>query len=146
MTLLETLSKDRIAAFKAGEKAKATLLATVIAEAKTDARKVENRDPTDAEMQTKIRKFIKNADDALAAMPKDAPQRDGLETEKDILGAYLPAMLDEAATRAAVEAIVADLDDASPKAMGRIMAELKARHGNTVDMKLASALTKQALG
>ena len=55
-------------------------------------------------------------------------------------------MVSDEALRASVEEIVAGLPERSPKAMGQVMAQLKARHGEAVDMKAASALVKAALG
>ena len=44
-----------------------------------------------------------------------------------------------------IEAIKADLGASGMKDMGRVMAELKARHGPRLDMSKASALVKAAL-
>ena len=47
--------------------------------------------------------------------------------------------------KAAIKAIKADIGAAGMKDMGRVMAELKARHGNVLDMSKASGLVKAAL-
>lgn len=138
MSLLQELSKTRITFFKAGEKDKASLLATLISEAKTDALKVEKRDPTDDEMLAKIRKFIKNNDEALKVVEGDAA--DKLKAENDLLGQWLPQMMDADAVKALVAQIVADNPGAN---MGQIMGQLKGRPD--VDMKIASGLVKDAL-
>jgi uncharacterized protein YqeY len=64
---------------------------------------------------------------------------------KAILEGYLPTLLDEDATRAAVAAVVAGLPERSPRQMGKVMAELKARHGSAIDLKRANAMVKSAL-
>jgi uncharacterized protein YqeY len=71
MSLLAQLTEERLAAFKSRDKVKATLLATVIAEAKTEVRKKANRDPSDDELTAKIRKFIKNNEEALNAVAEE---------------------------------------------------------------------------
>ena len=58
---------------------------------------------------------------------------------------FLPRQMDEAATSAAIEAIKAELGASSVKDMGKVMAELKARHGTELDMSKASGLVKAAL-
>ena len=58
---------------------------------------------------------------------------------------FLPARMDEAATTAAIEAIKAELGATGMKDMGRVMAELKARHASELDMSKASGLVKAAL-
>ena len=54
-------------------------------------------------------------------------------------------MLSEEETRAAIEDIKASIGAESVKDMGRVMAELKARHGAVLDMSRASALVKESL-
>ena len=58
---------------------------------------------------------------------------------------FLPQTMDAAATTAAIEAIKAELGATSVKDMGKVMAELKARHGSQLDMSTASGLVKAAL-
>ena len=47
--------------------------------------------------------------------------------------------------RAAIEAIKTDLGASGMKDMGRVIAELKTRHGSQLDMGKASGLVKAAL-
>ena len=54
--------------------------------------------------------------------------------------------MSEAETTAAIEAIKAELGAAGMKDMGRVMAELKARHGSRLDMSKASGLVKDSAG
>jgi uncharacterized protein YqeY len=54
-------------------------------------------------------------------------------------------MMDETATKAAIEAVKGDVGAESIKDMGRVMGELKKRHGAELDMGLASGLVKAAL-
>jgi hypothetical protein len=53
--------------------------------------------------------------------------------------------MDEAETAAAIAVIKADIGAQGMKDMGRLMAELKARHATTLDMSKASSLVKAAL-
>ena len=62
-----------------------------------------------------------------------------------IIEEFLPAQLDEADLAAAVDAAVSASGAAGIKDMGRVMAELRARHGAALDMARAGALVKSRL-
>ncbi|MES2067803.1 MAG: GatB/YqeY domain-containing protein, partial [Pseudomonadota bacterium] len=70
---------------------------------------------------------------------------DAEAAEVAVIETFLPTQMDEAATAAAIEAIKAELGATGMKDMGRVMAELKARHATTLDMSKASAAVKAAL-
>ena len=61
-----------------------------------------------------------------------------------VIERFLPQQMSETETRAAIEAIKAELDATGIKDMGRVIAELKARHGAQLDMGKASGLVKAA--
>jgi hypothetical protein len=67
------------------------------------------------------------------------------KSELAVIEGFLPAQMSEEETNAAIEAIKAELSANSVKDMGRVMAELKARHAASLDMSKASALVKAAL-
>jgi uncharacterized protein YqeY len=62
-----------------------------------------------------------------------------------VIESFLPAQMDEAAARAAIGSIVAELGASSVKDMGRVMAAVKERHAGEIDMARASGLVKAAL-
>jgi uncharacterized protein YqeY len=66
------------------------------------------------------------------------------EAQLAVLERYLPAQMDEAGLRAAIEEIAAGLGDAP--AMGAIMKELSAKHGGAFDGKTASRLAAEIAG
>lgn len=63
-----------------------------------------------------------------------------------VIEEFLPAQMSDEDAKAAIEAIKAELGASTIKDMGRVMAELKARHGTSLDMSKASALVKGSLG
>ncbi len=67
------------------------------------------------------------------------------QAEVSVIEEFLPSQMDEAETNAAIDAIVAETGAASPKDMGRVMAVLKERHGQQLDMSKASGLVKARL-
>ncbi|RVQ69214.1 GatB/YqeY domain-containing protein [Croceicoccus ponticola] len=67
------------------------------------------------------------------------------EGELAVIEEFLPAQMSEAETTAAIEAIKAEVGATGVKDMGKVMAELKARHGSQLDMSKASGLVKASL-
>ncbi|PCD02981.1 aspartyl-tRNA amidotransferase [Sphingomonas spermidinifaciens] len=65
--------------------------------------------------------------------------------EVAVIERFLPRQMDAAETAAAIETIKVELGASGMKDMGRVMAELKARHGAVIDMSKASAAVKAAL-
>ncbi|MBS0479955.1 MAG: GatB/YqeY domain-containing protein, partial [Proteobacteria bacterium] len=70
---------------------------------------------------------------------------DAEAAEVAVIERFLPAQMSEAETAAAIDAIKAELGATAMKDMGRVMAELKARHASSLDMSKASGLVKAAL-
>jgi uncharacterized protein YqeY len=74
------------------------------------------------------------------------PELAAAETaELAVIEGFLPRMMDADAAMAAIAALVAELGAASPKDMGRVMAEVKARFAGQMDMGKAGGLVKAAL-
>ncbi|WP_144094752.1 GatB/YqeY domain-containing protein [Croceicoccus sediminis] len=67
------------------------------------------------------------------------------EAEMKVIEEFLPQQMSEEDTKAAIEAIKTELGATGMKDMGRVMAELKARHGAQLDMSKASGLVKASL-
>jgi uncharacterized protein YqeY len=67
------------------------------------------------------------------------------EAEIAVIEGFLPQQMDDATLQAAVEAAVADTGAASIKDMGKVMAELRAKHAATMDMAKAGPLVKAKL-
>lgn len=139
-----------IAAMKAGEKDRTAALRQISAKIKD--RDIEERTsgkaiPDDElvvsvlqkmakQRRKSIEMYISGGREELAAVER---------AELAVIEEFLPQMMDEAATNAAIEAIKAETGASTMKDMGTVMAELKARHGAVLDGKLASTLVKAAL-
>lgn len=138
--LIDRIKADRLEAMKARDGLRKNLLSTLAAAAAKDT-----KTPDDATVLKTVRSFLKSVDETIALLDGKnldaAPQR----AEKAILEGYLPRALGEAELAASVAAAVAALPERSPKAMGRVMAALKAEHGDALDARAASALVKAAL-
>ncbi len=67
------------------------------------------------------------------------------EAEIAVIEAFLPQQMDEAAMAQAVQAAVAATGATTIKDMGKVMAELRARHAAALDMARAGPMVKAAL-
>jgi uncharacterized protein YqeY len=67
------------------------------------------------------------------------------EAEIAVIERFLPAQLDEAEAKAAIQAIIAETGASSMKDMGRVMALVKDRHASEIEPARASALVRAAL-
>ena len=139
-----------ITAMKAGEKDRTAALRQISAKIKD--RDIEERTsgkniPDDELVVSVLQKMAKQRRESIEMY--DAGGRTELaaveRAELAVIEEFLPQMMDEAATLAAIEAIKAETGASSIKDMGAVMAELKARHGAVLDGKLASGLVKAAL-
>lgn len=67
------------------------------------------------------------------------------EAEIKIIETFMPAQMSEDDTKAAINAIIAELNITSIKDMGKVMNELKTRYAGQIDMGRAGGLVKGAL-
>ena len=67
------------------------------------------------------------------------------EAEIKVIERFLPAQMDEAEAKAAIQAIIAETGASSMKDMGRVMALVKERHASSIEPARASALVRAAL-
>jgi len=95
-----------------------------------------------------LQKMGKQRRESIAMFEQGGRQElaDQERAELAVIEEFLPAQMGEDETRAAIETIKAELGASTVKDMGRVMAELKARHGTQLDMSRASGLVKAALG
>jgi uncharacterized protein YqeY len=149
-TLRDDIKAATITAMKAGEKERTAALRLIGAKIKD--RDIEMRtsakEVADDELVTEVlQKMAKQRRESIQ-MYEDGGRQELADAEKAelaVIEEFLPAMMDEAATKAAIEQVKADVGAESIKDMGRVMGELKKRHGAELDMGLASGLVKASL-
>ena len=139
-----------ISAMKAGEKDRTAALRQISAKIKD--RDIEERTsgkaiPDDELVVSVLQKMAKQRRESIEMYVSGGREELAAveRAELAVIEEFLPRMMDEAETIAAIDAIKADIGAASIKDMGAVMAELKARHGAVLDGKLASGLVKAAL-
>lgn len=148
--LRDTIKTETVTAMKAGDKGRTAALRLIGAKIKD--RDIELRtgkapDNDDDLVVDVLRKMAKQRRESIALYEQGGRQElaDQEKAELAVIEEFLPQTMDQAATVAAIEAIKAEIGASSVKDMGRVMAELKARHGSQLDMSIASGLVKAAL-
>lgn len=148
--LREKIQSETVTAMKAKDKDRTAALRLIGAKIKDRDIELRTADkkPDDEELVTDVlMKMAKQRRESIA-MYEDGGRQELAEKEQAelaVIEEFLPKQLGEAETAAAIAAIKNDLAADGMKDMGRVMAELKARHGAELDMSLASRLVKEAL-
>lgn len=146
----DELKAALIAAMKGGDKAGTQTIRMVQSAVKN--RDIELRTgtaPTDDDLLVTevLQKMIKQRreSEALYRQGGRPELADAEQAEIAIIERFMPAQMSEDEARAAVAAVIAELGASSMKDMGRVMAEVKARHASSIEPARASGLVKAAL-
>ena len=149
--LRDEIKSAQIAAMKAGDKPRLNAVRLILAKLKD--RDIELRTaaqvPDDDTLVVEVlQKMGKQRRESITLYEQGGRQElaDAEKAELAVIGGFMPAQMSEAETSAAIEAIKAELGASSVKDMGRVIAQLKSRHGSQLDMSKASGLVKAALG
>ncbi|MBN9507177.1 MAG: GatB/YqeY domain-containing protein [Altererythrobacter sp.] len=148
--LRDDLKQAQIAAMKAGEKERLAAVRLILARIKD--RDIEQRTASkpmedDALVIDTLQKMAKQRRESIEMYEKGGREElAAIERgELAVIEEFLPRQMDQAQTKAAIESIKAELGASGMKDMGRVMAELKARHGTVLDMGRASGWVKESL-
>ena len=148
--LRDSIKAAQISAMKAGDKPRLAAVRLILAKLKDrdiELRTASQLPEDDTLVVEVLQKMGKQRRESITMFEAGGRQElaDGEKAELAVIESFMPAQMSEPETRAAIELIKTDLATASIKDMGKVMAELKARHGQTLDMSRASALVKAAL-
>lgn len=148
--LRETIQAETVTAMKAKDKDRTAALRLIGAKIKDrdiELRTAANK-PEDDELVTDVLlKMAKQRRESIEMYEAGGRQElaDKEKVELAVIEEFLPKQMSEDETRAAIAAIKAEIGAEGMKDMGRLMGELKGRHGATLDMSKASGLVKEAL-
>ncbi|HKZ96094.1 MAG TPA: GatB/YqeY domain-containing protein [Hyphomicrobiaceae bacterium] len=150
------INEDVKLAMKSGDKARLSTLRLVNAAIKDrdlaagvdEKGRPTGRDKiTDQEIQSLLQKMVKQRRESFEIYDK-AGRRDLADQEAAeiaVIEGYLPKQMGEAETKAAIEALVAELGAAGLKDMGRVMGAAKERYAGAMDFAKAGAIVKDLL-
>lgn len=140
MTLLTQIKADQLAARKAKDGEKASLLTTLIGEIDTELKRSGKVDELAI-----VKKFLKGVNENLviAGDRRDSDWCDRLDKEKEILEAYQPKQL----TKEEIDSYLtqAVLHDGLEKNKGAIMKYLKDNFAGKYDGKMAASIVDEFL-
>ena len=146
----EQVKSAQVEAMKAGVKEKLAAVRLILAKLKDrdiELRTASSVPDDDTVVVDVLQKMVKQRRESIDMFRSGG--RDELaakeQAELDVIEGFLPQQLSEDETKAAIDAIKAEVGASSVKDMGRVMAVLKERHGSVIDMSKASGLVKAAL-
>ena len=148
--LRDTIKAAQITAMKAGDKPRVAALRLILAKLKDkdiELRTASAVPEDDVLVVDVLQKMAKQRRESIAMFEQGGRQElaDVEHAELGVIEEFMPSQMSEADTVAAIAAIKAELGAESMKDMGKVIAELKARHGAQLDMGKASGLVKSAL-
>jgi uncharacterized protein YqeY len=110
--------------------------------------RTSDKAPDDDQLVTEVlQKMIKQRSESVEVYRKNGrdDRAAAEEAEIAVIERFLPRQMSDEEAKAAVQAIIAQTGASSIKDMGKVMAEVKARHAGELEPARASALVKAAL-
>ena len=146
----DDIQQALVAAMKARDSAKVgalRLVSSAIKNRDIEARTGQAPADDDLLVVEVLNKMVKQRRESIEMFDKGGrPELAAAEAaEVAVIEAFLPQRLSDAETVMAIDAIKAEISASGLKDMGKVMAELKARHATSLDMSKASALVKARL-
>jgi len=146
----ERFTTEMKVAMKAGDKRKlgtVRLIQAALKDKDIEARGAGRGQATDEEILGLLQKMIKQRQESLAIYEQNnRPELAQQEREEaEVIASFLPKQMDEAETKAAIEAAIAETGAASMKDMGKVVAALRGKYAGQMDFGKASALVKEML-
>ena len=148
--LRDSIKAAQVAAMKAGDKARLAAVRLILAKLKDkdiELRTASSVPDDDVIVVDVLQKMAKQRRESITLYEQGGRQElaDVEKAELAVIEEFLPQQMGEDDVKAAIEAIKAELGASGMKDMGKVVAELKARHGAQLDMGKASGLVKAAL-
>ncbi|WP_262030306.1 GatB/YqeY domain-containing protein [Microvirga sp. Mcv34] len=148
--LRERFTAEMKEAMKAGDKGKLgaiRLIQAALKDKDIEARGNGKEPLSDEEILALLQKMVKQRQESIT-MYEQGGRTELADQEKNevaVISSYLPQQMDEAETRAAIEAAIAETGAASMKDMGKVVAALRAKYAGRMDFAKASGLVKDML-
>ncbi len=148
--LRDSIKAAQISSMKSGDKPRLAAVRLILAKLKDkdiELRTASQLPDDDAIVVDVLQKMAKQRRESITLYEQGGRQElaEQEKAELAVIEEFLPQQMSEDETKAAIEAIKAELGATSIKDMGKVIAELKARHGTQLDMGKASGLVKAAL-
>lgn len=143
----QRIKDDAVAALKAGDKRRREALSSLVAALKKE--RIDSRkEPSEADELVVLKRERKRRAEAreLYEQAGRVDLADQERYEEELLASYMPEELSADELAAMVDEAIAATGAASPKEMGKVMAQLMPRVAGRADGKALSALVRTKLG
>jgi len=146
----DDIKQAQVAAMKAGDKPRLAAVRLILAKLKDkdiELRTASSVPDDDVLVVDVLQKMVKQRRESITLYEQGGRQElaEVEKAEVAVIEEFLPAQMGDDDVKAAIETIKAELGASGMKDMGKVIAELKARHGQSLDMGKASGLVKTAL-
>ena len=123
------------------------LVVSAIKDAEIAGRSKGQKEMTDADITTILKKMIKQRNESCEVYKK-AGRSELLENETkeiEVISVFLPKQLSEEETKKICADVIKSVGASSMKDMGKVMGELKSKHSETLDFSKVSLIIKELL-
>ena len=146
----DSIKAAQVAAMKSGDKPRLAAVRLILAKLKDrdiELRTADSLPDDDALAVEVLQKMVKQRRESIQLFEQGgrAEKAADEKVELAVIEEFLPQQLSETDTKAAIAKIKDEVGATSPKDMGKVMAELKSRHGSVLDMSKVSGWVKEAL-
>ena len=146
----DSIKSAQVSAMKAGDKTRLAAVRLILAKLKDkdiELRTSANVPDDDVLVVDVLQKMAKQRRESITMYEQGGRQElaEVEKTELAVIEEFMPQLMGEDDTKAAIAKIIANTGAAGMKDMGKVVAALKAAHGTQLDMGKASGLVKAAL-
>ncbi len=123
------------------------LVVSAIKDALIANRTKDKKDLSDGDIIGILKKMVKQRNDSCEAYKK-AGRKDLLDSETkeiEVISLFLPKQLSQEETKKICEEVIKKVGASSMKDMGKVMGELKSKHGDVLDFSKVSSIIKEIL-
>ena len=123
------------------------LVVSAIKDAVIANRSKDKKDLNDSDITSILKKMVKQRNDSCQAYKK-AGRKDLLDVETreiEVINSFLPKQLNTEDTKKICEEAIKKIGASSIKDMGKVMGELKSKHGDVLDFSKVSSIIKGIL-
>ena len=123
------------------------LVVSALKDALIANRTKDKKDLSDADIISILKKMVKQRNDSCEAYKK-AGRKDLLDNETkeiEVISLFLPKQLNAEDTKKICEETIKKIGASSMKDMGKVMGELKSKHGDVLDFSKVSSIIKEIL-
>ena len=123
------------------------LIVSAIKDALIASRTKDKKNLNDGDIISILKKMVKQRNDSCEAYKK-AGRKDLLDAEIkeiEVISLFLPKQLGQEDTKKICEEVVKKVGASSIKDMGKVMGELKSKHGDVLDFSKVSSIIKGIL-